>query len=498
MTEGRSYKNSISKQFACVFIIVMAMTLFFCWLANNLFLEKYYLREKEQVLADAYSILETADSAGQLSDDEFGDKLRSLCDRYSMDVLVMDADSKTIEYMGEDSDIMTLYLWNHLFSDENTTSMMPDVTVLKSDDNYELSIIKDPVSNSEYLDIWGNLSSGNLFIIRTALESIKDSVSIANRFLGYVGAIGIIISAILIFFASKAIAKPILTLADISRRMINLDFDAKYEGRDDNEISFLGDNINKLSETLESTISELKSANLELQKDIDKKTEIDEMRKEFLSNVSHELKTPIALIQGYAEGLVEGIADDPESMQYYIEVIHDEADKMNNMVKKLLTLNQLEFGNEMVTMERFDIVALIRTLVTTSEILTKDSGISISIPDSDPIYVWGDEFLVEEILSNYITNALNHCAYDKKIDITIEETEKVRIKVFNTGDPIPEESVDHIWEKFYKVDKARTRAYGGSGVGLSIVAAICDSLNQKYGVINYDNGVCFWFELDRQ
>ena len=113
------------------------------------------------------------------------------------------------------------------------------------------------------------------------------------------------------------------------------------------------------------------------------------------------------------------------------------------------------------------------------------------------VKVWADEYMVEEIFNNYFTNAMNHVAEKRVIDVKLTLKEKlVRVSVFNTGRPIPEECIDHIWEKFYKVDKARTREYGGSGVGLSIVKAMMDAMNQKYGVINYDNGVEFWFELE--
>ncbi|MDE5931807.1 MAG: HAMP domain-containing histidine kinase, partial [Lachnospiraceae bacterium] len=280
-------------------------------------------------------------------------------------------------------------------------------------------------------------------------------------------------------------------------RMIHLDFDAKYSGRSKTEIALLGHNINELSGILEQTISELKSANIELQRDIERKNEIDEMRKEFLSNVSHELKTPIALIQGYAEGLKEGISDDVESREFYCDVIMDEAAKMNTLVKKLLTLNQLEFGNDTITMERFDIVALVCNYIQSSEILTKQKEISVRMEDYPPIYVWADEFKTEEVFMNYFSNAINYALYEKIIDVKIRITEnKVRVSVFNTGDPIPADSLVHLWEKFYKVDKARTREYGGSGIGLSIVKAIMESMNQDYGVINYDNGVEFWYELE--
>ena len=286
-------------------------------------------------------------------------------------------------------------------------------------------------------------------------------------------------------------------MADISDKMTHLDFDAKYAGKDKNEIGLLGNNINQLSAELEKTISELKTANNELKKDIEKKEQIDEMRKEFLANVSHELKTPIALIQGYAEGLKEGISEDKESMDFYCDVIMDEANKMNVMVKKLMTLNQLEFGNNIVSMERFDIVSLVQNCIQSVTILAKQNDIEIRMPEMEPIYVWADEFMAEEVVMNYLSNAINHCSGKKVIEISMEKKEHlVRINVFNTGTPIPEASIEHLWEKFYKVDKARTREYGGSGVGLSIVKAIMESMNQKYGVKNYTNGVQFWFELE--
>ena len=216
------------------------------------------------------------------------------------------------------------------------------------------------------------------------------------------------------------------------------------------------------------------------------------------ASVSHELKTPIALIQGYAEGLKEGINDDAESREFYCDVIIDEAAKMNNMVKKLLTLNQLEFGNDIISMERFDIAALIKNYIQSVEILTKQKGIQIRFDQfAEAVYVWADEFKIEEVFGNYFSNAINYAARDKIIDVKlIRMDHKVRVSVFNTGEPIPEESLAHLWEKFYKVDKARTREYGGSGIGLSIVRAIMESMNQNYGVINYDNGVAFWFELE--
>ena len=305
------------------------------------------------------------------------------------------------------------------------------------------------------------------------------------------------VSGIVILVMTNRITRSISELTKLSEKMSDLDFDARYQSRAGNEIDVLGDNFNKMSRKLESTISELKSANNKLQKDIEDKIKIDEMRKEFLDNVSHELKTPIALIQGYAEGLNENISDDPESREFYCEVIMDEASKMNKLVKNLLTLNQLESGKDAPVMERFDIVSLIRGVLGSMHIMIEQKEATVIFEETEPVYVWADEFKIEEVVTNYTSNALNHLDGERKVEIKVlQEEDCVKVTVFNTGTPIPEEDIPNLWNKFYKVDKARTREYGGSGIGLSIVKAIIESMNQKYGVCNYDNGVEFWFTLD--
>ena len=287
-----------------------------------------------------------------------------------------------------------------------------------------------------------------------------------------------------------------MELADISKRMTDLDFDAKFESKGENEIDVLGEHMNQLSKTLEKTISELKTANNELRRDIEQKEKIDEMRKEFLSNVSHELKTPLALIQGYAEGLKDGINDDAESQEYYCDVIVDEAQKMNTMVRKLLTLNEVEFGQENISMERFNAAELIEGVAQSYSLMVQQKNGELRLNIQNPLYVWSDEFKIEEVLTNYISNACNHLAGERIIEVKTEQIEeKVRISVFNTGKQIPEEDMERIWDKFYKVDKAHTREYGGSGIGLSIVKAIMESINGTYGAKNYSNGVEFWIEL---
>jgi len=369
--------------------------------------------------------------------------------------------------------------------------------VLEKTDSYDICKSVDPQNNTEYLTMWGNFDNGDIFIMRSPLESIRSAVTIFNRFIGVVGGCVILVSVLLAWYFSKRITEPIMELATLSQKMADLDFDAKYTSGGSNEIGVLGENFNRMSERLEKTISNLKEANYKLQKDIEQKEKRENMRSEFLGNVSHELKTPIALIQGYAEGLKEGVNDDPESREFYCEVIMDEAGKMNRMVKNLLALNQLEFGEDDVQFERFDITSLISGVLQSLDILIEQKEAQVIFRHKNPVYVWADEFKVEQVVRNYVNNALNHIDGEKVIEIKItQENDMAKITVFNTGTPIPEEDLPHIWEKFYKVDKARTREYGGNGIGLSIVKAIMDSFGKGYGAINHTNGVEFWFELD--
>ncbi len=484
-------KYSMKRQFVFIFVMLITGTILLCLLANSTLLEKYYINNKKNALIKAYRSINEASNAGDITSEFYDIELQKIRDKYNINVLVLDSDSRMIKATMVDQEFAIKHLLNNIFYGVNKED------VLLEADGYMIQIVMDVRMQTEYIEMWGMLDNGYFFILRSALEGIQESVAISNRFMAYVGCIAILVSILMVIGLSNRITRPIMELAGISERMKHLDFNAKYEGNDRTEISILGNNINEMSEALQTTISELKTANNELLKDIERKDQVDVMRKEFLSNVSHELKTPIALIQGYAEGLREGINDDEESREFYCDVIIDEAAKMNTMVKKLLTLNQLEFGNEVVNMERFNLVALIRNYIASSDILLKERNISVRMEDYGEIYVWGDEFKVEEVFMNYFTNAIHYAQEEKIIDVKLSQVgQQMRISVFNTGSPIPEESIEHIWEKFYKVDKARTREYGGSGIGLSIVKAIMESMNQQYGVINYENGVEFWFTLD--
>lgn len=474
--------------FAGMIICLLAILL----IMNVKFLEPYYIRDKEMQFIHVYEELQTAVEKNTIEKDEVQDELHVLCEKNNISYIVLDMDNEKLITNVHDTNMLKQQLSGYLLNQAQKNGK-----VLDSTDNYQLMRTQDPWNQGEYIEMWGQLDDNVKFLIRSPVESIRESVALSNRFLIYVGAGALFICIALVWFFSRRITKPIQELAALSDRMADLDFEAKYTSGGNNEIGELGTNFNRMSEKLEKAISELKQANNSLQQDIEQKEKMEQMRTEFMGNVSHELKTPIALIQGYAEGLKEGVNDDPESRDFYCDVIMDEAGKMNRMVKNLMTLNQLEFGNDKVEFERFDLTELISGVLHSMDILSQQKDVQVIFREENPVYVWGDEFKIEQVVRNYVSNAYNHVNEEKVIEVKIlKEDGLAKVTVFNTGKPIPEEDVPRIWDKFYKVDKAHTREYGGNGIGLSIVKAIMESMHQQYGVKNYDNGVEFWFTLD--
>lgn len=481
--------HSIRARLVIILAGMVAGTLMFCILLNSVFLEGYYKSNKEATLNNVYHQLQAiVETDRNLNKTENQNTLIKICENGSVSLVVLNSGKRVLFSFATGTELA-----------ESFFEMIMSGTIDFADGEYNVEDIIDQKSGLRYLEMYGALNEESYFIMRVPMESIRQSVNISNRFFMYISYIAIVCSVMIMWYVSKSFTRPILQLAELSEKMSKLDFDAKYVGGRNDEIGVLGTSMNKLSSTLETTISELKAANNELQKDINQKIEIDNMRKEFLSNVSHELKTPIALIQGYAEGLKEGINDDPESREFYCDVIIDEANKMNKMVKNLLTLNQLEFGNGQITFERFDIISVIRGVLNRSTIMIEQKEATILFDDRKSIYVWADEFQIEQVITNYITNALNHLDENKTIRIDVAtKGDNIRVAVFNSGKHIPEEDLDRIWIKFYKVDKARTRQYGGNGIGLSIVKAAMDAHNKKCGVANVDGGVVFWFEVEKE
>ena len=490
-------KSSIRTQIMTAFVAILTLTMVLCIGLNNGLLKDFYYQKKQEKVVHYYQKLDQLTNNKSENDSKVSAVLISMRDADNISFIQTTSDWSLDEVSANCvSNMQASELRHRLMQYILVWDRMDTVTTLKQGERYKILKYYDPIEGTSYMDCYGSLSNGTFFLMSTPLEAVQDSAQISNQFFMFTCLGGMLLALIVISVISNRLTRPLLQLAEIADHMANLDFTSKYTGDLNNEIGLLGNSMNSMSEQLESTINQLQTANEQLKKDIDEKIQIDEVRKEFLSNVSHELKTPIALIQGYAEGLQEGMGEEKESRDYYYDVIVDEANKMNKMVRQLLTLTALEFGNDTPSIETFDVSELVHDLINSSSILIQQNEAKVSVDMPETLMVMGDEFKIEEVVTNYLTNAMDHLGGDHNIRIWSETLDGVaKIHVYNNGAPIPEEDLPNLWTKFYKVDKARTRAYGGSGIGLSIVKAIMEAHHQQYGVANHEDGVEFWFTL---
>lgn len=473
------------------------LILLFLIIVNNFALENFYLYSKENTLKSVYeTINKYYNNAKQINDIE--EELEKISIKNNFDILI------------KDNNGINVYTTNKNFS--NVIGTVNDILdtfntkisrEIETNSRYTIRKQRDIKNGISYIMLSGNLDNGYILYIRIPLNSIQESVKISNKFLLLMAGCAILIAGIMILIVSRKFTNPILELNNIAQKMSNLDFSQKYKLTQANdEINNLGKSINIMSEKLEKTIKQLRETNIELEKDIEEKSKLDEMRTSFISDVSHELKTPIALIQGYSEGLIENVTTDEESRKFYAEVILDETNKMDKLVKQLLELMKLEYGKREFSNHIFNIVELEKEVVRKSKVMIDEKNIDIEFETKDDIQAFADDFYIEQVITNYITNAIKNIKEinSKKIikisNEVIREKNKVRVKIFNTGDIIKEEDINRIWNRFYKVDESRTRTDGGSGIGLSLVKAIMNNYKNEYGVNNLEDGVEFYFELD--
>lgn len=487
-------KLSIKTKILIMVIGFTTFVVFSSWFLCNFLFEKVF------VVNLKYNLIATYESCNELfnnvgfTDGRNGDLYGKINNPTEAIVLILDRDNGKIYTSINDESQMMDNLRSIIKSVEDSdVGNGPAIPGY-----YEITKHHDGLLNADYYDLVGILDNGFMVIIRSPLAQIEATLNIVTKMFNKIVLGLLIFSSIFIVGFSNVFAAPIKRINHAAKQISNLNFDVKVPVLSNDEIGELAQSMNDMSYKLEHTISELKTANLQLQSDIAEKEQIDDMRKEFLSHVSHELKTPIALIQGYAEGLKDNMFDDEESRNYYTDVIIDEAQKMNTLVKKLLNLNELEFGQAPITIERFELTTFIRDIINSHDILIRDAEAVIQFQEIGPVHVWADEYMIEEAFTNYLTNAIHYVNKGGIIRVFFKRDIPgiIRVCVYNQGDNISDEDIDKLFVKFYKADKARTREYGGSGIGLSIVAATMKAHGKQYGVYNESDGVVFYFDLD--
>ncbi len=366
------------------------------------------------------------------------------------------------------------------------------------DGNSYYFILREEGSELHY-NVYGKvLKNGFLIEVISLVSPIAQSEMVARTFTALLSVLGLILSLIVVLIFAGRFTKPLEQLNKVTGEIANLNFNHKCKTDRNDEIGELANNINNLSDSLYSALTQLEKQNKELMKDIDKERKLDIIRKEFISSVSHELKTPISIIKGYAEGLVTLEKSELKTAKEYSGIIVSEADRMNELVHTLLEISLYESGGYVLRESVFPIGKVIADHIAVIRPFFAEKGIEIESTVPETVMVKGDAERLFTVIDNFVQNAASHTRREKKIICRFEDKgDTARIIVFNTGPNITNEDADKLFLNFYRANKAHTREEGRFGLGLSIVKAIMDVHGTDYGFNNTENGVEFWFEVKK-
>ncbi|OON96654.1 MAG: hypothetical protein ATN36_05185 [Epulopiscium sp. Nele67-Bin005] len=469
-------------------------------IANAFFLEQYYIADKKAVLFKSFDKIEQLYNGNTYTIEE---ELRAIQDKNNIVVtLVSEKDGLIYPFYPHSSskELVIEHFDNLRNTGGGRTMLTPqdiDLRITRFwEDQFKIAkpILQEIVQssntgNERFINIEGSFEyeGDSIYVnLQTPLSAVNETIKVVNQFFIFVsGLLGIIGVAGVVIISNK-ITFPILEINASAKEISELNFDAKLQINSQDEMGQLANTINNLSDQLEAYINGLEN-------DLKRKDQLEKIRKQFISNVSHELKTPLSLILGYTEGLKMGLS--PEDEEFYCEVIEDEAIKMSKLVNRLLEISQLESGNVVLNKEVFDISELIEHVIKKNTLPLSEKNVKL-VPNLWELYVYADYDYIEQVITNYLTNAINHVNDEGIIQITtVLKDNQVCVEIYNAGKLLKEEDLERIWESFYKVNKARTREYGGHGLGLYIVKTILEQHNGTYYAKNTFDGVIFGMTL---
>ncbi|MGG2933553.1 HAMP domain-containing sensor histidine kinase [Bacillus pacificus] len=322
-----------------------------------------------------------------------------------------------------------------------------------------------------------------------SLQPVDEAVQMVQDYYIYIIAFVVVLIFLASFYYSKQIAKPLLKINDTTKKIAHLDFTEQIPITSKDEIGDLSKNINVLSNKLHSHIGQL-------EQDIEKERKLENTRKEFISGVSHELKTPLSIMKSCISILKDGVAE--HKKEYYFGAMEREVDKMDTLILDMLELAKFESGTYKMKKASFYIDTVIEDICEhlSVEIEKKELRVHKNI---GPFEVVANQGRIEQVIVNFITNAIRYTPNKEDIIIsTIDEKDRIKVCIENKGTHIEEEQLDKIWDRFYRVDAARQRSQGGTGLGLAISKNILELHDAEYGAENTEDGVLFYFYLPKK
>jgi signal transduction histidine kinase len=491
--------KSIRSKLLLTFISLICSLVVIGLIINHFFLEPYYIHQKTLILKNSSqefkSLYTNKRKNGLVSYVDTLEKSHDL----SIEVLSIDGVTR-YSSLNADNKEKIISLFNqpsHLLKPDVSTSRIELFRRKLTKEQFYVTETTLKSFDLEFLLVASKLDNQNLLIIRTPKLAIRESVGIYNYFLIYIGLALLVVGTMFALVMARSFAKPILQLNTMANDMTKQSFSKKWRSKRKDELGQLGHSMNDLSGILSRFIKELNVKNETLTNQLEEKVQFEKKRRLFISNVSHELKTPITIIQSYTEGLQVGVNNTEEEKQEYLEIIMDEANKMEKMVYDLLNLSKIQNSKVDLLIEHVDFIQLLNEIIKLYTPQFVEHQITFEFEkSSNELRIKTDRAKVQQILNNYLNNALYHVNEHKMIKMKVIEKEKsLFVSVYNSGKQIPENEMEVIWESFYRADSARNREKGNVGLGLSIVKELSILLNGNIGVKNEENGVVFWLEL---
>ena len=525
-----SIRFKITVLFAGIICILIVMLLLF----NITFSEKFYMQDKQEAMLNAYESIDDACnqySSGSISDTDLRNNLEQVSTSKGMSIIIVNSDWTTFYVSTHGDEMMLERLKKSIFNNDIFQGMpdksgsmqeQPDENrngdinagkktlpekiidmsgngasetrdILYQSDKYTVQKVYDSRLLDDYIELWGTLDNGNFILIRTPIQGIKDNVHISNTFITYIGIGTLIIGIIAAFVLSSYISRPIKQLSNIAERMSELDFDIKYDGKDKGEIGLLGKSMNNMSQKLEENISQLKTANLELQRDIDKKEKLEKMRTDFLSNVSHELKTPLTVISTNTDVILSNSSDTVESQSKWLNYIKNETIRMTKLVNSLLYIAKYDANETKILFKKINLSNIISSICLQYEPLIYENNKKLITDIDNNITIMGDEDKIKQLLNILMDNALKYSLNNGIIKISLKKNKQsnVYITVSNSSETINKEQLNKIFDRFFRIDSSRNRKTGGSGLGLNIAKSIVEIHKGSINVMNKDNITSF-------
>lgn len=455
----------MGKMFLVSFFLI-AMTILSAIILNNKYLGKFYLYKKGKQLKEITKIIPNTTTR---------EEIFNLENKYNVIIDVIDLDVLKSP-LGRFLTISDKNIYQELIDKGNSSEIAQYMGI-------------------KHIMFYKLLDNEHVVRVMTSIHFLDEEVSIANEFYFYIGFIVLCIGAIVSFLFSKTLVKPILKINRSIKKIAKMDFSEKIALKTNDELDEVATSINFLSDKLEKTIRDLNAANEKLKDDINREKRIDEMRKKFISNVAHEIKTPVTIINSYAEVLGE-LSN--QNYKGYTEIIIEEGKNISKLLDDLIGLMKLESEEETLNIENFNILDLIKNNLKKYrlDLDEKKIGVILESCGQNEIEVIGDKFKIGQVINNFLSNAVSHVNIGGNIKVELyEKLDRIVVEVINTGSKIPMEHIESIWDPFYKADEARTRKYGGTGLGLAISKGILDRHKSNYGVVNIDKGVKFWFDI---